>query len=99
MPPTPGTTRKSRPISSARTCKSFLKEVESFATGEYAAALAKGDDLPAAERKAVIDKLVRYTGIDAHYIDESNLRCDVSALRAPTAARPAARPSAATMGG
>jgi carboxypeptidase C (cathepsin A) len=58
--------------------KSYLKEVEGFAQGEYAAALAKGDDLPAAERKAVIDKLVRYCGLDAHYIDETNLRWDVS---------------------
>jgi len=58
--------------------KSFLKEVEGFAMGEYSAALAKGDDLPAAERKAIIDKLVRYCGLDAHYIDESNLRWDVS---------------------
>jgi len=57
--------------------KSVLKEVESFATGEYAEALSKGDDLPAAERKALIDKLVRYTGLEARYIDESNLRFDV----------------------
>jgi len=55
----------------------FRKEVEAFAMGEYANALAKGDELPAAERKAVIDKLVRYTGLDASYIDESNLRWDV----------------------
>jgi carboxypeptidase C (cathepsin A) len=58
--------------------KTFLKEVEGFALGEYAAALSKGDDLPAAERKTVTDKLVRYTGLDAHYIDDSNLRWDVS---------------------
>jgi len=58
--------------------KSFLKEAEGFAMGEYATALAKGDDLSAAERKAVTDKLVRYTGIDAHYADESDLRWDVS---------------------
>jgi carboxypeptidase C (cathepsin A) len=57
--------------------KAFQKEVEAFALGEYAAALSKGDDLPAAERKAVIDKLARYTGLDPHYIDESNLRWDV----------------------
>jgi carboxypeptidase C (cathepsin A) len=58
--------------------KSFLKEVENFSLGEYATALNKGDALPPAERKAVIDKLVRYTGLEAHYIDESNLRWDVS---------------------
>jgi carboxypeptidase C (cathepsin A) len=58
--------------------KSFLKEVEGFSMGEYANALAKGDELPPAERKTVIEKLVRYTGLEGHYIDESNLRWDVS---------------------
>ncbi len=58
--------------------KSFLKEVEGFAMGEYTIALNKGDALPAAERKATIDKLVRYTGLEARYIDQSNLRYDVS---------------------
>ncbi|HMC58857.1 MAG TPA: hypothetical protein VKJ01_06685 [Candidatus Solibacter sp.] len=57
--------------------KSFLKDAEAFATGEYATALMKGDALQAAERKAAIDKLVRFTGLDARYLDESNLRFDV----------------------
>ncbi len=57
--------------------KTFLKEAEAFAGGEYAAALMKGDQLPSAERKATIDKIARYTGLDPHYIDESNLRFDV----------------------
>jgi carboxypeptidase C (cathepsin A) len=58
--------------------KSFLKDAETFAAGEYATALMKGDALSAAERKAVIDKLVRFTGLDARYLDETNLRWDVS---------------------
>jgi carboxypeptidase C (cathepsin A) len=58
--------------------KTFLKEAEGFAMGEYAAALAKGDEISPAERKSVIDKLVRYTGLDARYLDETNLRFDVS---------------------
>ena len=58
--------------------KTFLKEVEGFALGEYGTALAKGDLLTPAERKSIIDKLVRYTGLDAHYLDETNLRWDVS---------------------
>jgi carboxypeptidase C (cathepsin A) len=57
--------------------KAFLKEVEGFAMGEYSTALNKGDSLPAAERKSVVDKLVRYTGLEARYIEESNLRYDV----------------------
>jgi carboxypeptidase C (cathepsin A) len=58
--------------------KTFLKEAEAFASGEYASALMKGDVLPPAERKTTIDKLVRFTGLDAHYLDETNLRCDVA---------------------
>ena len=57
---------------------SFISEVKGFATGEYSLALNKGDELPAAERKAMVDKLVRYTGLDASYIEQSNLRFDVS---------------------
>ena len=57
--------------------KPFLKEVEDFSTGEYSLALNKGDRLSAAERKAVTEKLVRYTGLDAAYIEQSNLRYDV----------------------
>ena len=58
--------------------KSVLTEVEGFALGEYAAALAKGDLLPAADRKALVAKLARYTGLDSHYIDENELRWNVS---------------------
>jgi hypothetical protein len=49
--------------------KAFLKEVEGFAMGEYSTALNKGDALPAVERKAVLDKLVRYVGLEARYLD------------------------------
>src|SRR5215469_1168030 len=58
--------------------KTFLKESEAFAMTDYAAALAKGDELAATERKTVTDKLSRYTGLDAHYLEETNLRWDVS---------------------
>lgn len=57
--------------------KTFLQGAQTFAMGEYATALNKGDELPPAERKTIIDKLVRYTGLPASYIDESNLRWDV----------------------
>jgi carboxypeptidase C (cathepsin A) len=58
--------------------QAFLKDVETFTQGEYASALSKGDSLPPAERKAVIAKLSNYTGLDAKYLDETNLRWDVS---------------------
>jgi carboxypeptidase C (cathepsin A) len=70
--------KKAAPDLQKKDVKAFLKDAETFATGDYAAALARGDDLTPAERKAVIDKLVRFTGLDARYIDESNLRWDVA---------------------
>jgi carboxypeptidase C (cathepsin A) len=62
----------------SRDLPSFLAEVKDFATGEYALAMNKGDRLTGTERKSIVDKLVRYTGLDATYIEESNLRCDVA---------------------
>ncbi len=58
--------------------KTFLKEAENFAMTDYANALAKGDDISPAERKATVDKLVRFTGLEPRYIEESNLRWDVA---------------------
>jgi carboxypeptidase C (cathepsin A) len=58
--------------------KSFLKDAETFAMSDYAVALAKGDDLPPAERKTVIEKINRFTGLDPKYLDETNLRFDVA---------------------
>ncbi len=46
--------------------------------GEYAEALSKGDELSPAERKAVVGKAERYTGLDTAYLEERNLRFDVS---------------------
>lgn len=55
----------------------FLAEVERFASGDYAAALIKGNDLPETERTAIADKLARYTGLTADYILRANLRVNV----------------------
>jgi carboxypeptidase C (cathepsin A) len=52
----------------------FLKEVRSFASGEYAAALSKGDMLPDAEKDQVLNKLAGYTGISKEYWSKGNLR-------------------------
>jgi carboxypeptidase C (cathepsin A) len=52
----------------------FLKEVRNFASGEYAAALIKGDQLPAAEREQILNKLTAYTGLSKDYLDKANLR-------------------------
>lgn len=55
----------------------FLAEVEHFATGDYAAALIKGNDLPDAERKAIAEKLAGYTGLSVDYLLRANLRVNV----------------------
>ena len=69
--------KKVAPELQKKDLKTFLKEAEAFAMTDYANALAKGDDLPAAERKAIVEKLNRFTGLEPRYIEESNLRWDV----------------------
>jgi carboxypeptidase C (cathepsin A) len=54
-----------------------LKEVEAFAGGEYPVALSKGDRLTPEERKAVIARLARFTGLDPAYIDRADLRIEI----------------------
>jgi len=56
----------------------FLKEVEHFATHEYATALFQGDNLSAAERGAILDKLHAYTGLSRDYLDKADLRVTAS---------------------
>jgi len=51
-----------------------LREVEQWAADTYAPALAKGGALPAVERKAIVDRLARYTALPEDLIDRSNLR-------------------------
>jgi carboxypeptidase C (cathepsin A) len=53
---------------------SFLKEVEAFATGEYASALLKGNTLGDAERNRVLDRLVAYTGLSRDYLELADMR-------------------------
>ncbi len=52
----------------------LIAEVEKFAMGEYAAALAAGSTLDQATRAQVLDKLHRYTGLPVAYLDKANLR-------------------------
>lgn len=52
----------------------FLKEVEDFAMGEYAHALAQGTDLSAGEKQTVAEKLHNYTGLPVAYLLKADLR-------------------------
>jgi carboxypeptidase C (cathepsin A) len=54
--------------------ESFLKEVEDFAMGPYAHALALGTDVSAEEKQQVAEKLHNYTGLPVAYLLKANLR-------------------------
>jgi carboxypeptidase C (cathepsin A) len=51
-----------------------LKEVEDFAMGEYAHALAQGTDLSPSEKQTVAEKLHNYTGLPVAYLLKADLR-------------------------
>lgn len=55
----------------------FLREVEHFATTDYAMALMQGTTLPDAQRQDMAKRLAGYTGIPAEYWLRSNLRLNV----------------------
>ncbi len=52
----------------------FLKEVETFAMGDYARALGQGDQLSATDKQAIAEKLHGYIGLPVAYILKANLR-------------------------
>ena len=58
-----------------------LAESRSFAKGEYTAALLQGKALAADERKKVVAKLARLTGLKPQLIEDNNLRVDPSVFR------------------
>ncbi|HQZ44946.1 MAG TPA: hypothetical protein PK042_02465 [Usitatibacteraceae bacterium] len=62
----------------AKELRAVLDEVEAFAGGEYAAALFRGDTLPAAERAKIAEKVARYTGLTAEYVERTGLRVEIS---------------------
>jgi carboxypeptidase C (cathepsin A) len=61
--------------------ETLLTEVEQFAMGDYARALASGSDLSVAERGAIADKLHQYTGLSVEYILKADLRIDGGEFR------------------
>jgi carboxypeptidase C (cathepsin A) len=56
------------------TLENAVAEAERFALGEYTHALMQGDALSDADRKSIIGKVARYTGLSPEYVDEANLR-------------------------
>jgi carboxypeptidase C (cathepsin A) len=61
-------------VRSRKALKQFLAEVEKFAAGEYAQALAAGASLPRRQKELIASKLAAYTGLSVAYILQTNLR-------------------------
>jgi len=53
---------------------SFLDEARSFAKGEYATALMKGDGITDSEKNSLMSKLTYFTGLSKEYLLKANLR-------------------------
>ena len=61
----------------------FVEEARKFAQGEYADALFKGAQLPAAAEKAAVAKKVsHFTGLSEDYLIKADLRVNLSQFRA-----------------
>lgn len=54
-----------------------VADAEEFALTEYAVALMKGDRMSDAERRNVVEKLARFTGLTPGYIEQTNLRVHI----------------------
>ena len=61
--------------------KQVVAEAKGFAFGEYMAALTRGNALTDAERRAMADKLARFSGLSSGFILNSNLRVDSGRFR------------------
>jgi carboxypeptidase C (cathepsin A) len=54
--------------------ESAVAESEAFALGDYTHALMQSDALSDADRKAIVARLARLTGLSPAYVEETNLR-------------------------
>ena len=54
----------------------FLKEVEAFASGDYASALQQGSLLDPAKKRAIAERIAGYIGLPVDYILKSDLRVE-----------------------
>ncbi len=61
--------------------RTFLGQVEAFATGDYAHALMQGNELAAADRQRIAQQLAAFTGLSVPYLLKSNLRIEYGAFQ------------------
>jgi carboxypeptidase C (cathepsin A) len=58
----------------SQTLEQVTDQAERWAGASYRLALARGNDLTAAERQAAVDTLARFTGLSRTVVDQANLR-------------------------
>lgn len=68
---------KKLPADLQKDLKTALRESEQWATGGYAQALGRGDQLTAEERTAAAKQLARLTGLSQKYVEQCDLRVDI----------------------
>jgi carboxypeptidase C (cathepsin A) len=61
--------------------KKALDEARAFAFGDYLLALTRGNRLTPEEMRAVAQKVARYTGLSAEYVERANLRISPARFR------------------
>ncbi len=59
----------------------FIQQARAFASGPYALALQKGNDLGDAERQSIAQQMSQLTGLSADYLVRSNLRVQPERFR------------------
>ncbi|HOT93032.1 MAG TPA: peptidase S10 [Anaerolineae bacterium] len=57
--------------------RAVLAEVKAFAEREYTLALMQGARLPDKERRQIVTRLARYSGLSETYIEQTNLRINI----------------------
>jgi carboxypeptidase C (cathepsin A) len=60
-----------------RDLRRAVEESERFAAGEYTTMLTKGDKLTDAERRDMIEKVARFTGLSREYVEQSDGRIEI----------------------
>jgi carboxypeptidase C (cathepsin A) len=65
----------------AKELRPFLSEVETFAAGDYARALMRGDGLDEQTRTGIAEKLHAYTGLSVAYLLKTDLRIEYGAFQ------------------
>jgi carboxypeptidase C (cathepsin A) len=57
--------------------RDLLRDCEHFAAGEYTQLLAKGDNITAAEKKRLIERVSHFTGLSKEFVDNCNMRVNI----------------------